>query len=122
MSEVLPDFAPAKPFSRSNSATTRRAALRLRKLVGDPDTPDQRRPSSAIIRRCVIHLWNSAQSMALHRFLNNEGTVEFVSQQESTATIEIRASAQAPDGMIVQRSGYVLLARYRGHEFPKSSC
>ncbi|HVW84871.1 MAG TPA: metallopeptidase TldD-related protein [Bryobacteraceae bacterium] len=97
VSEQLPDFSPAPKFS----------------LVRDyqPATFDERMWNDRIRR--VSAVFNDFPALrasqvefsaadGLHRFMNSEGTE--VRVPETTGYVQIRASAQASDGMIVRDS------------------
>ena len=95
VSEELPDFAPAPPF----------VAIKDYQPVKFDATlwNDRTRRISAVfnsfpgIRNSDVE-FSAVDS--LHRFVSSEGTT--VRVQESMGAIEIQASAQAPDGMIVR--------------------
>jgi hypothetical protein len=97
VSEKLPDFSPAPKFS----------------LIRDyePATFDEQTWKDRIRR--VSAVFNDFPALrasqvefsaadGLHRFMNSEGTE--VRLPETTGYVQIRASAQAPDGMIVRDS------------------
>jgi hypothetical protein len=95
VSEELPDFAPAPPFVALHDYQPVKFDAsawndRTRRISGVfSDFPDIR--TSGVQFSAVD---------SLHRFVSNEGTQ--VRLQESMATIEIQAAAQASDGMIVR--------------------
>ena len=98
VSDVLPDFAPAKPFV----------------LIGDytpvnfdqPAWAERTRRVSAVFLQFPNVRSSGVQFTAvdaLHRFVTTEGTK--IRQQQGAGIFEIRANAQAPDGMIVRDLG-----------------
>jgi hypothetical protein len=98
VSEELPDFAPAPPY----------VAIRDYQPVKIDENlwNDRTRRVSAVfesfpgIRSSAVQF---SAIDALHRFISNEGTK--IRKQESMATVEIEASAQSADGMIVRDMG-----------------
>ncbi len=95
LNEELPDFAPAKPYVLIQDYTPAKFdqkewTERTRRLSGTFDNFPALRASSV----------DFSAIDALHRFINNEGTE--IRQPETLGSVEIRASAQAPDGMIVR--------------------
>jgi TldD protein len=95
VSEQLPDFAPAKPNS----------LLRDRPLLKFDDKlwTDRTRRLSAIFNaypslRASVVDYTAVDS--IHRYVNSEGTTIRLPQSEGQ--LQIRASAQAPDGMIMR--------------------
>ncbi len=95
VSEALPDFAPAPPF----------VAIHDYKAVKfDASGWEGRMRRISAVFNAFPGLRNSDVEYSavdsLHRFVSNEGTE--VRVQESMGTVEIQASAQAPDGMIVR--------------------
>jgi TldD protein len=95
VSEVLPDFAPIKPFVAVGDYTP---------VKFDNQTwIDRTRKVSAVFSEFPA-LRNSGVEFSavdsLHRFVSNEGTE--VRMQEGTGAFEIQASAQSTDGMIVR--------------------
>ncbi len=95
VSESLPDFAPAKPYVLMHDFTP---------VQFDSSAwTDRTRRVSAVFKDFPM-LRNSAVEFSavdsLHRFVTNEGTA--VRVQEATGAVEIQASAQAADGMIVR--------------------
>jgi TldD protein len=95
VSEELPDFAPAPPFVAIHD---------YHPVQFDAKTWDDRTRRVSAVFNAFPSLRNSDVEYSavdsLHRFVSNEGTV--VRVQESMATFEIQASAQAQDGMIVR--------------------
>lgn len=94
----LPDFYPAQPFVLIHDYTAVKfdhAAWtdRIRRISGVFDEFPSIRSSSA----------EYTAIDSLHRFINSEGTR--IRQQETVGMVELRASAQAPDGMIVRDLG-----------------
>ena len=95
VSEQLPDFAPARPNS----------LLKDRPLVKfDDKTWNERTKRISAIFDSYTNLRASVANYSaidsIHRFVNSEGTVVRLSQSEGQ--FQIRASAQAADGMIVR--------------------
>ena len=95
LSEELPDFAPAVPFV---------AIEDFHPVKFDAKSWEDRTRRVSAVFKDFPALRNSDVAYSavdsLHRFVNSEGTRERV--QESMGTIEIQASAQASDGMIVR--------------------
>jgi hypothetical protein len=95
VSEQLPDFAPAKP----NTLLKSRAPL-----VFDDKTWNERTKRVSAVFDNYANLRASVADFtavdAVHRFVNSEGSVIRLPQSEGQ--FQIRASAQAPDGMIVR--------------------
>ena len=95
VNEELPDFAPAPPSWRYTIISPVKF-----------DATGLERPHAPHFRRLQRFpgIRNSGVEFSavdsLHRFVSNEGTQ--VRVQESMATVEIQAAAQAPDGMIVR--------------------
>ena len=95
VTEELPDFAPAKP----NTLIKDRPLLQF----DDKTWNDRTKRVSA-----VFDAWPNLRASvadyaaidAIHRYVNSEGTV--VKLPQSEGHFEIRASAQAPDGMIMR--------------------
>ncbi len=95
VSDQLTDFAPAPPV------------VSIRDYVplkfDDGAWIDRIRRVSAVFRQFPV-LRNSQANFevidALHRFVNNEGTL--IRSQQGTGTVELRAVAQSSDGMIVR--------------------
>jgi hypothetical protein len=95
VSEVLPDFAPAKPNT----------LLRDRPLIkfDEAGWTERTKRVSAIFNnypnlRASVADFTAIDS--IHRFVDSEGTV--VKLPQSEGQFQIRASAQAPDGMIMR--------------------
>jgi TldD protein len=111
VSEELPDFAPAKAFVAIHDYH----AVKF----DAPAWEDRMRRVSAAFN-AFPGLRNSDVEYSavdsLHRFVSNEGTE--VRVQESMGTVEIQASAQAPDGMIV-RDLAVFYTRDPARMFPE---
>jgi len=97
VSDELPDFAPAKP----NTLLKDRPPIRF----DDKTWTDRTKRISAIFD-AYPNLRTSVADYtafdAVHRYVNSEGTV--IKLPESEGQFQIRASAQAPDGMIVRDS------------------
>jgi hypothetical protein len=95
VSEELPDFDPAPPFVLIHD---------YHPVRFDSKTWDDRARRVSAVFSEFPALRNSGVELSavdsLHRFVSNEGTK--VRIQESLGTVEIRASAQASDGMIVR--------------------
>ena len=95
VSEVLPDFAPIKPYVSIHDYTP---------VKFDDKTWTERTRRISAVFNDFPGLRNSGVEFSavdsLHRFVSNEGTE--VRMQEATAGVEMRASAQAADGMIVR--------------------
>lgn len=95
LSEELPDFAPAMPFM---------AIEDFHPVKFDANGWEERTRRISAVFKDFPSLRNSDVAYSavdsLHRFVNSEGTA--VRVQESMGTVEIQASAQAPDGMIVR--------------------
>ena len=98
VSEQLPDFSIAPRLSLIEDyhpAKIRRSVV-------------ERSRSRGVFRvrsiPCPAHVAGRTEAWvdSLHRFVNSEGTE--IRLPEQTASIQIRASAQAPDGMIVRDS------------------
>ncbi len=98
VSESLPDFAPAKPLIDIRDYSPVK--------FDEKAWVERTRRISAVFSE-FSGLRNSGVDLSavdsLHRFVNNEGTE--IRVQESTGAVEIQASAQAPDGMIVRDLG-----------------
>ncbi len=111
VSEELPDFAPAPPFVEMHDYQPVKFDAKL--------WDDRTRRISAVFNG-IPGLRNSGVEFSavdsLHRFVSNEGTQ--VRVQESMATVEIQAAAQAPDGMIV-RDLAVFYTRDPARMFPE---
>jgi hypothetical protein len=111
VSEELPDFAPAPPFVAIHDYHPVKFDAgawndRTRRISGVfNDFPG--------LRNSTVE-YSAVDS--LHRFVSNEGTQ--VRVQESMATVEIQASAQASDGMIV-RDMAVFYTRDPARMFPE---
>ncbi len=95
VSDELPDFAPAKPNT----------LLRDRPLVkfDDKTWTDRTKRISAIFDsytnlRASVADYTAIDS--IHRYVDSEGTIIRIPQSEGQ--FQIRASAQAPDGMIMR--------------------
>jgi hypothetical protein len=112
VSEELPDFAPAPPFVDIRD---------YHAVKFDAKTWDDRTRRISAVFKAFPELRNSDVEYSavdsLHRFVNNEGTA--IREQESMATFEIQASAQAPDGMIV-RDLAVFYTRDPARMFPEA--
>ncbi|HZL57076.1 MAG TPA: hypothetical protein VFC21_08350, partial [Bryobacteraceae bacterium] len=97
VSDQLPDFSIAPKLSlleeyKPAQFDDRKWKEQVRRLSTDfRDYPNLR---TSLVELSVID--------GLHRFVNSEGTE--IRVPEATASIQIRASAQAPDGMIVRDS------------------
>jgi TldD protein len=111
VSEELPDFAPAPAFVAIHD---------YQPVKFDARTWDDRTRRISAVFNAFPGLRNSDVEYSavdsLHRFVSNEGTS--VRVQESMATFEIQASAQAPDGMIV-RDLAVFYTRDPARMFPE---
>jgi hypothetical protein len=111
VSEELPDFAPAPAFVAIHD---------YQPVKFDARTWDDRTRRISAVFNALPGLRNSDVEYSavdsLHRFVSNEGTA--VRVQESMATFEIQASAQAPDGMIV-RDLAVFYTRDPARMFPE---
>jgi hypothetical protein len=111
VSEELPDFAPAPPFVAIHDYQPVKFDASL--------WNDRTRRISAVfnsfpgIRNSDVE-FSAVDS--LHRFVSSEGTA--VRLQESVASVEIQASAQASDGMIV-RDMAVFYTRDPARMFPE---
>jgi hypothetical protein len=97
VSEVLNDFSPAKPNVLIGDYTPIKFAAdewaqRTRRVSGVFDSFPGLRGSSV----------NYTAVDSLHRFVNSEGSK--IREQQTMGEIEMRASAQAPDGMILRDS------------------
>jgi TldD protein len=95
VSDELPDFAPAKP----NTLIRDRAPIQF----DDKMWNERARRISAIFDAYPDLRASVAEYTAfdmLHRYVNSEGTI--VKLPQSEGQFEIRASAQAPDGMILR--------------------
>jgi TldD protein len=95
LNEQLPDFAPAKKYT----------LLHEYKPLKFDDTlwKDRTRALSAVFNDFPGLRASSVECSVvdgLHRFVNTEGTE--IRKAESVGSLNIRASAQAPDGMIVR--------------------
>ena len=97
VSENLPDFSPAPKFTLIRD---------YQPIAFDSKTwTDRTRRVSAVFTDFPTLRTSLVEYRAidgLHRFLSSEGTE--VRQQEDVGSVQIRASAQAPDGMIVRDS------------------
>jgi TldD protein len=95
VNEELPDFAPAPPFVSIRDYTP---------VTFDAKTWNDRVRRISGVFKSFTGIRNSSVEFSavdsLHRFANSEGTK--VRVQESMGTVEIQASAQASDGMIVR--------------------
>jgi TldD protein len=95
VSEALPDFAPIKPYVSLHDYTP---------VKFDDKTWTERTRRISAVFNDFPGLRNSGVEFSavdsLHRFVSNEGTE--IRMQEATAGVEMRASAQAADGMIVR--------------------
>jgi hypothetical protein len=95
VSDELPDFAPAKP----NTLIEDRPPIQF-----DAKTwSDRAKKISAIFDAYPNLRASVADYIAfdmVHRYVNSEGTI--VKQPQSEGQFQIRASAQAPDGMILR--------------------
>lgn len=95
VSESLPDFAPAQKFS---------LVREFQPLTFDSKTWDDRvRRVSGVFNAFPALRTSLVEYSAVdgyHRFVNTEGTE--VKRQESVLSIQVRASGQAADGMIVR--------------------
>ncbi len=111
VSEELPDFSPAPPFVAIHD---------YHPVSFDARTWDDRTRRISAVFTSFPGLRNSDVEYgavdSLHRFVSNEGTA--IRVQESMATFEIQASAQAPDGMIV-RDLAVFYTRDPARMFPE---
>ncbi len=98
VTDVLPDFATVKPFVLIQDYT----AVKF----DQPAWADRTRRVSAVFE-LYPNVRSSGASFtaidALHRFVTTEGTQ--IRQQQTAGIFEIRANAQAPDGMIVRDLG-----------------
>jgi TldD protein len=95
VNEQLPDFTPAQPFVAMHD---------YQPVAFDAKTwNDRARRVSAVFNDFPTIRTSGVEYSAvdsLHRFVSNEGTQ--IRLQETMATVEIHAAAQAPDGMIVR--------------------
>ena len=95
VSDELPDFAPAK----ANTLIEERAPIQF-----DDKTWNERTKRISAIFDGYSNLRTSVADYtafdAVHRYVNSEGTI--VKLPQSEGQFQIRASAQAPDGMIVR--------------------
>jgi hypothetical protein len=95
VSDELPDFAPAKP----NTLLKDRPPIQF-----DDKTWNERTKRISAILDGYSNLRTSVADYtafdAVHRYVNSEGTI--VKLPQSEGQFQIRASAQAPDGMIVR--------------------
>jgi TldD protein len=111
-SEELPDFAPSKPFIGIRDYTP---------VKFDREAwVDRTRRISAVFNEFPAIRTSMVGFTAidsLHRFANNEGTL--VRQQENMGAVEIQASAQSSDGMIV-RDLDLFYTRDPGRMFPEA--
>lgn len=111
VSDELPDFAPAKPFVEVRDY----APVKF----DDQTWAERIRQISAVFSEFPA-LRNSGVELSavdsLHRFVNSEGTE--VRLQEATGGIEMQATAQAADGMIV-RDLETFYTRDIAHMFPE---
>src|SRR5579863_6008286 len=111
VSEELPDFAPAPPFVEMHD---------YQPVKFDAKSWNDRTRRISAVFNGIPGLRNSGVEFSavdsLHRFVSNEGTQ--IRVQESMATVEIQASAQAPDGMIV-RDMDVFYTRDPARMFPE---
>ena len=95
VSEQMPDFSPAPAFSLFKS----RAPLTFDRKLWE----DRVRKASAVFSAFPTLRVSAVELTVIdgtHRFVNTEGTV--LRQPQELGSIQIRASAQAPDGMIVR--------------------
>ena len=95
VSEQLPDFSPSPALTLLKN----RPPLTLDRKMWD----DRLRKASAVFSAFPTLRVSGVEMMVIdgiHRFVNTEGTVLRLPQE--VASIQIRASAQAPDGMIVR--------------------
>jgi hypothetical protein len=95
VNEQLPDFAPAPGFQLIRDYTPA-------KFDGTAWQDRVRRVSKAFLEFPALRtsLVEYSVTDGLHRFVNSEGTE--VRVPGTTGSVQIRASAQAPDGMIVR--------------------
>lgn len=111
VSDVLPDFAPAKPFVEVRDYKPAN--------FDDKTWVERIRKVSAVFTQFPA-LRNSGIEFSavdsLHRFVNSEGTE--IRIPEATAAVELQASAQAADGMIV-RDLATFYTRDIVHMFPE---
>jgi hypothetical protein len=95
VSEQLPDFAPAKKFTLLRD---------YQPATFDNKTWNERiKKASAVFNNFPTLRTSLVEYSAVdgyHRFVNTEGTE--VKRQEDAGSVQIRASAQAADGMIVR--------------------
>jgi len=95
VTEQLPDFAPAKP----NVLMKDRPAIKF-----DDKLWNERAKRVSAVFNDYSNLRTSVADYtaldAVHRFVNSEGTV--IRLPESEGQFQVRASAQAPDGMIMR--------------------
>ena len=95
VSEQMPDFSPAPAFSLFKT----RAPLTFDRKLWE----DRVRKASAVFSAFPTLRVSAVELTVIdgtHRFVNTEGTV--LRQPQELGSIQIRASAQAPDGMIVR--------------------
>ena len=98
VTDVLPDFAAAKPFVLIQDYTPVK--------FDQPAWAEKTRRVSATFQEFPGVRSSGAQFTAidaLHRFVTTEGTQ--IRQQQTAGIFEVRANAQAPDGMIVRDLG-----------------
>jgi len=111
VSEVLPDFAPVKPFVAIHDYSPVNFDFKT--------WTDRTRRISSVFNEFPALRNSSVEFSAvdsLHRFVSNEGTK--IRLQETMGAIEIQASAQAADGMIV-RDLDVFYTRDAARMFPE---
>lgn len=111
VSEVLPDFAPVKPYVLIHDYVPVKFDYQ--------NWIDRTRRISAVFTDFPA-LRNSGAAFSavesLHRFVTSEGTE--IRVQETTGGVELRASAQSADGMIV-RDLATFYTRDIAHMFPE---
>jgi TldD protein len=98
VNEQLPDFSPAAAFTAIHDYTPAK--------FDQPAWAEKTRKVSAVFEDFPGLRASSATFTAidsLHRFVSSEGTK--LRQPQTVGMFELRASAQAPDGMIVRDAG-----------------
>jgi len=112
VTDQLPDFDKAQPFVSNHDY--------IPVKIDQDGWTDRTRRVSAVFND-FPQLRTSSVTFtavdALHRFITNEGTQ--VREQQTTGMVEVRASAQAPDGMIV-RDLDTFYTRDLTHLFPEA--
>jgi TldD protein len=112
VTDQMPDFAPAPAFVHIADYTPIK--------FDQPAWAEKTRKLSAVFGDFPSLRTSSAEFTAidsLHRFINSEGTQ--IRQQETAGLVELRATAQAPDGMVVRDHG-VYYTHDIGHMFSEA--